>query len=103
MLFVLISGGIDLSFTAIATITGYTVAVLLLSRGDQLNILVVFLIAGVMGTLLGMINACDHLFLQDPADHRHHRHTERLLRAADRDHAGEMAVRLSAGLATSSS
>ncbi len=31
MLIVLISGGIDLSFTAIATITGYTVAVLLLS------------------------------------------------------------------------
>src|SRR5512136_2683021 len=57
MLIVLISGGIDLSFTAIATITGYTVAVLLLSHGTQLNIYVVFIIAAVMGTLLGMVNA----------------------------------------------
>src|SRR5512136_1484983 len=54
MLIVLLSGGIDLSFTASATITGYTVAVLLLSRGSQLNIVSVFLIAAVMGTLLGM-------------------------------------------------
>jgi simple sugar transport system permease protein len=58
MLIVIISGGIDLSFTAIATITGYTVAVLLLSHGSQLNIVVVFLIASVLGTLLGLINAC---------------------------------------------
>lgn len=57
MLIVLISGGIDLSFTAIATVTGYTIAVLLLNRGDQLNIIFVFLIAGVLGTLLGTVNA----------------------------------------------
>ncbi len=66
MLFVLISGGIDLSFTAIATITGYTIAVLLLSRGDQLNIFVVFLIAAVIGTLLGMVNACIIYFFKIP-------------------------------------
>lgn len=57
VLFVLISGGIDISFTAIATITGYVIAVLLLQIGDQLNIVTVFLIAGSIGILLGMINA----------------------------------------------
>lgn len=57
MLFVLISGGIDLSFTAIATVSGYTIAVLMLKFGDNLNIILVFLIASVIGILLGMINA----------------------------------------------
>lgn len=66
MLIVLISGGIDLSFTAIATITGYTVAVLLLSHGSQLNIFVVFLIAAVMGTVLGMVNAGIIYFFKIP-------------------------------------
>jgi simple sugar transport system permease protein len=47
MLFVLISGGIDISFTAIATITGYVSAVLLLRFGQELNIFVLFLIASV--------------------------------------------------------
>ena len=56
MLFVLISGGIDLSFTAIATVSGYTIAVLLLNMGDRLNILLIFLIAGVIGVLLGILN-----------------------------------------------
>ena len=53
MLFVLISGGIDISFTAIATITGYTIAVLMLNYGDHLNIVLVFLIAGAIGIMLG--------------------------------------------------
>lgn len=57
MLFVLISGGIDLSFTAIATVSGYTIAVLMLKFGDNLNIILVLLIASVIGILLGMINA----------------------------------------------
>ena len=57
MLFVLISGGIDISFTAIATVSGYTIAVLLLRIGESLNIFLVFLIAGVIGILLGLINA----------------------------------------------
>jgi simple sugar transport system permease protein len=56
MLIVIISGGIDLSFTAIATISGYTIAVLLLQYGDRLNILMIFLIAGSIGVVLGMIN-----------------------------------------------
>ncbi|MEA3326593.1 MAG: ABC transporter permease [Chloroflexota bacterium] len=57
MLFVLISGGIDISFTAIATVSGYTIAVLLLRIGDSLNIILVFLIAALIGIALGMINA----------------------------------------------
>lgn len=66
MLFVLISGGIDISFTAIATITGYTIAVLLLQISDQLNIFLVFLIAGTIGILLGMINAVIIHFFKIP-------------------------------------
>ncbi len=57
MLFVLISGGIDISFTAIATVSGYTIAVLLLRIGENLNILLVFIIAAIIGIALGMVNA----------------------------------------------
>ncbi len=67
MLFVLISGGIDISFTAIATITGYVSAVLLLRYGDQLNIIVIFLIASVIGVALGSINAAIIYYLKIPA------------------------------------
>ncbi len=67
VLFVLISGGIDISFTAIATITGYVSAVLLLNFGDHLNILVIFLIAGVIGIALGSINAAIIYYLKIPS------------------------------------
>jgi simple sugar transport system permease protein len=67
MLFVLISGGIDISFTAIATVSGYIVAVLLINIGDQLNIFLVFLIAGVIGIALGMINAVIIHFFKVPS------------------------------------
>ncbi len=67
VLFVLISGGIDISFTATATITGYVIAVLLLDYGNHLNILLVFLIAGVIGILLGMINAAIIHFFEIPS------------------------------------
>ncbi len=67
MLFVLISGGIDISFTAIATVTGYTVAVLLLKMGDHLNIFLVFLIAGVIGIALGFLNAAIIHFFKIPS------------------------------------
>jgi len=67
VLFVLISGGIDISFTAIATITGYITAVLLLQRGDQLNIYIIFLIAGVIGILLGAFNALIIYFFRIPS------------------------------------
>ena len=67
MLFVLISGGIDLSFTAIATVSGYVVALLLLSHGEQLNIFTVFLVAGGIGVLLGSFNAVVIHFFRIPS------------------------------------
>jgi simple sugar transport system permease protein len=67
VLFVLISGGIDISFTATATITGYVIAVLLLQRGNQLNIITVFVIAGGIGILLGMVNALIIYFFKIPS------------------------------------
>lgn len=67
MLFVLISGGIDISFTAIATITGYSIAVMLLKWGDNLNIVLIFLIAGGIGVLLGMFNAVIIYFFKIPS------------------------------------
>lgn len=67
MLFVLISGGIDISFTAIATVAGYTVAVLLLSMGEHLNVFLVFLIAGAIGITLGFFNAVIIHFFKIPS------------------------------------
>jgi simple sugar transport system permease protein len=67
VLFVLISGGIDISFTATATITGYVTALLLLNYGDAINIVLVFLIAGVIGILLGMVNAVIIYFFKIPS------------------------------------
>ncbi len=67
MLFVLIAGGIDVSFTATATITGYITALLLLNAGDQMNIGLIFLIAGVVGILLGCINAVIIYFFKIPS------------------------------------
>ena len=67
VLFVLISGGIDISFTAIATVSGYGIAVLLLKFGQNMNIVEVFLIAGAIGVLLGAINACIIYFFKIPS------------------------------------
>jgi len=57
MLIVIVSGGIDLSFTAIATICGYVNALLLISYGEELNLFIIFLIAAGIGAALGMVNA----------------------------------------------
>ena len=54
MLFVLISGGIDMSFAAIATVSEYLMAVFMMKNGD--NIFICFLIASVVGTTLGFMN-----------------------------------------------
>lgn len=67
VLIVLISGGIDISFTAIATVTGYVIALLLLQRGDQMNIIMVFSIAGIIGILLGSVNALIIYFFKIPS------------------------------------
>ena len=55
VLFVLISGGIDISFTATATVAMYVMAVILIKYGG--NIFTAFLIAGAVGIGLGLINA----------------------------------------------
>ena len=55
VLFVLISGGIDISFTATATVSMYVMAVILNAHGG--NIFTAFIIAMIVGVGLGMINA----------------------------------------------
>jgi simple sugar transport system permease protein len=55
VLFVLISGGIDISFTATATVAMYIMAVLVNQHGG--NMVVAFLIGSVIGITLGIINA----------------------------------------------
>jgi len=55
VLFVLVSGGIDISFTATATVAMYIMAVIVNSYGG--NMFTVFLIASVVGIVLGTFNA----------------------------------------------
>jgi len=55
VLFVLISGGIDISFTAVATVAMYVMAVVIVRYGG--NMLTAFLIASGIGIALGMVNA----------------------------------------------
>ena len=56
LLLVVISGGIDVSFTAIAIFGGYVATTTLMSTGVN-NILVAFLIACAIGLGLGLLNA----------------------------------------------
>jgi len=65
VLFVLISGGIDISFTAIATVAAYVMTVVSINYGG--NILTAFLIASVVGIALGMINAVVIYFFNIPS------------------------------------
>ncbi|WP_195910258.1 ABC transporter permease [Olavius algarvensis spirochete endosymbiont] len=55
-LFVLIQGGLDISFTATATVAQYLMALALVSKGN-VPILVVLLIPIAVGMLLGSVNA----------------------------------------------
>ncbi|MEN8172432.1 MAG: ABC transporter permease [Chloroflexota bacterium] len=55
VLIVLVSGGIDISFTATATIAMYVMAVVVNQYGG--NMFIAFLIASVIGIILGMFNA----------------------------------------------
>ncbi|MEA5004195.1 MAG: ABC transporter permease [Christensenella sp.] len=56
LLLVVISGGIDVSFTAIAIFGGYVATTTLMATGVN-NILVAFLISCAVGLVLGLINA----------------------------------------------
>jgi simple sugar transport system permease protein len=55
LLVVLISGGIDISFAAIAAVTQYLVATILVQLGG--NWVVAFALSAVFGALLGTVNA----------------------------------------------
>lgn len=65
MLVVLISGGIELSFTAVVTIAEYAIAYIIINQGG--NFLAAFVIAIVVGTLLGSFNALFIYFFRVPA------------------------------------
>ena len=54
---IIIAGGVDISFVAIAAFTSYTTHMFLLSRGYQGGLLLYFLIAGCLGLLAGLLNA----------------------------------------------
>jgi len=54
MLLVLISGGIDISFAAIATVGQYVMALFIIRFGG--NIFIALALSAIVGTLLGMIN-----------------------------------------------
>ena len=70
LLVVLISGGIDISFAAIAAVSQYLVATLLVHMGG--NWLVAFALAAVFGGLLGAVNALLIYYLQALVGDRHH-------------------------------
>lgn len=53
---IIISGGIDISFVAIAAVTSYSTHMLLISRGYQGGILLYYVIACGMGLLAGLLN-----------------------------------------------
>ncbi len=55
MLIVLISGGIDLSFTAIATISEYMIALIIIHYSG--NLLTAFIVSCFIGIILGCFNA----------------------------------------------
>jgi len=56
VLMVLISGGIDVSFTAIAVVSGYSSILLMMKLGVD-NIFFALIVAAIIGLLLGIINA----------------------------------------------
>jgi len=65
MLVVLISGGIDLSFTAIATVAQYIMAITIIDYSG--NLFSAFLVAGIIGIVLGSTNAFLIYYLKAPA------------------------------------
>jgi len=65
VLIVLLSGGIDISFTAVATVTIYATMSATLAYGG--NIVTVFLMASIIGVILGLINAVIIYFFDIPS------------------------------------
>jgi len=65
MLIVLISGGIDLSFTAIATISEYMIALIIIHYSG--NLLTAFVISCCIGIILGTFNALIIYYFKAPS------------------------------------
>lgn len=57
VLVVLLSGGIDISFTAIAALSMYVTSKLLLATGYSGSVILAVAVAGCLGLLLGLFNA----------------------------------------------
>ena len=53
---IIIAGGIDISFVAIAAMTSYTVHMFLINQGYQGGILLYFILACILGALAGLLN-----------------------------------------------
>lgn len=53
---IIIAGGIDISFVAIAAVTSYATHMFLIGRGYQGSILLYYTIACVLGVLMGLLN-----------------------------------------------
>jgi len=65
MLIVLISGGIDLSFTAIATISEYMIALIIINYSG--NLLTAFVVSCCIGIILGSFNAFIIYYFKAPS------------------------------------
>lgn len=65
MLIVLISGGIDLSFTAIATISEYMIALIIINYNG--NLLTAFIVSCLIGIILGCFNAFIIYYFKAPS------------------------------------
>jgi simple sugar transport system permease protein len=53
---IIIAGGVDISFVAIAAMTAYTTHAILLQLGYEGGVWLYFLIAGILGILAGLLN-----------------------------------------------
>lgn len=53
---IIIAGGVDISFVAIAAMTAYTTHAILLKLGYEGGVWLYFLIAGILGILAGLLN-----------------------------------------------
>ena len=67
VLIVLISGGIDISFTATASICAYVTVVTLVKETSPNQILLAFLLSAIIGTVLGSVNALIIYFFNIPS------------------------------------
>ena len=67
VLIVLISGGIDISFTATASICAYVTVVTLVKETSPNQILLAFLLSAIIGTALGSVNALIIYFFNIPS------------------------------------